>query len=136
MLNSIILQGRFAQELDLRYTQNNTAVLTVNLAVQRSRKDNSGDYPTDFIPCVFWGKTAENVSKFFAKGDMVLVRGRLESRKWQDKNGNNRVSFEVQVDECDFSVNTKREQKRSSPDFQPGRSDFCELPDDDSDVPF
>lgn len=131
MLSNVILQGRLSQDLELRYTPGNTAVMTVNLAVQRSRKDNNGAYPTDFIPCVFWGKTAECVHKFFAKGDMILVHGRLESRKWQDKNGNNRVSHEVQVEGFDFvSAKTSHETKHDQPDT------FTELDDSLEGVPF
>ncbi len=133
MLNNVILQGRLSQDLELRYTPSNTAVMTVNLAVQRSRKDNSGAYPTDFIPCVFWGKEAENVSKFFAKGDMILVHGTLETRRWQDKDGKNRASYEVQVRGFDF-VAAKKETSHETKHEQPDT--FTELDDSSSDVPF
>lgn len=127
MLNTIIIQGRFSAEPELRHTQSNTAVCSATLAVQRSRKDQNGEYVTDFAPCVFWGKTAEHVTAWFHKGDMAIVRGRLESRKWQDKDGNNRVSWEVQAETIDF-CGAKSQPNRES--------DFAELPDDEGDVPF
>lgn len=127
MLNSIIIQGRFKADTELRHTQSNTAVCIATLAVQRSRKDQNGEYMTDWIDVVFWGKTAEHVATWFHKGDMAIVRGRLESRKWQDKNGNNRVSWEVQAESIDF-CGAKSQQKP--------QSDFAELPDDEGDVPF
>lgn len=135
MLNKIILQGRFANDLEIKYTPSNTAVISASLAVQRSRKDASGKYPTDFISCVFWGKTAETVSQFFSKGDQVLVSGRLETRQWQDKNGNKRTSYEVQVESFDFcGAKKETSQKTSVPDYA-GSDDFADL-GDDSDIPF
>ena len=128
MLNCIIIQGRFKGDPELRYTQSNTAVCSTTLAVQRSRKGQDGEYPTDWIDCVFWGKTAEHVNNWFHKGDMAVVRGRLESRDWEDKNGNKRRSWEVQAESIDFCGGGKKEEKKPN-------SDFCE-PDDDGDVPF
>lgn len=128
MLNTIIIQGRFAEEPELRHTASNTPVCSVSLAVQRSRKDQNGEYASDFVSCVFWGKSAEHVTAWFHKGDMAIVRGRLESRKWEDKNGNNRVSWEVQAESIDFCGS--KSQKKP-------QSDFAELPDDDmEEVPF
>lgn len=134
MVNTIIIQGRFKADTELRHTQSNTAVCTATLAVQRSRKDQNGEYMTDWIDVVFWGKTAEHVATLFHKGDMAIVRGRLESRKWQDKNGNNRVSWEVQAESVDF-CGSKSETKQNHIDTQ-NNSDFTELADDDGNVPF
>lgn len=102
MLNKIILQGRFAADIELRSTKSGTSVASATIAVQRSRKDQSGDYPTDWVEVVFWGKTAEFAAQYFRKGDTALVTGRLESRKWEDKNGGKRVSWEVQAESLDF----------------------------------
>lgn len=134
MLNTIIIQGRFKADTELRHTASNTAVCTATLAVQRSRKDQNGEYMTDWIDVVFWGKTAEHVATWFHKGDMAIVRGRLESRKWQDKNGNNRLSWEVQAESIDF-CGSKSETKQNHIDTQ-NNSDFAELADDDGDAPF
>lgn len=128
MLNCIVLQGRFTDDPEIRYTSSNTAVCSVSIAVQRSRKSSDGSYPTDFVPCVFWGKTAEHVKNWFHKGDLAVVRGRLESRDWEDKNGNKRRSWEVQAESIDFCGGGKKEETKTN-------SDFVE-PDDDGDVPF
>lgn len=126
MLNSIVIQGRFKADLELRHTQNNTAVASGTLAVQRSRKDASGEYPTDWIDVVFWGKSAEHASQWFHKGDMAIVRGRLESRDWEDKNGNKRRSWEVQAESIDFCGSRK---EKSTPEAD-------EFTETDDDVPF
>ena len=135
MLNCIVIQGRFAEEPELRHTASNTAICSATLAVQRSRKDQNGEYPADFIPCVFWGKTAEHVSVWFHKGDSAIVRGRMESRKWQDKNGNNRVSWEVQAESIDFCGGKRDSGNNYAPEYDARSAqevdDFTELPDDD-----
>ena len=81
MLNCIIIQGRLKDDVELRYTQSNMAVCSAVLAVQRSRKASNGEYPVDWIDVVFWGKTAEHVHQWFHKGDMAVVRGRLEAKR-------------------------------------------------------
>ena len=130
MLNKIILQGRMKADLELRSTHSGTSVAGSTLAVQRSRKEASGEYPTDWVDVVFWGKTAEHAAQWFHKGDMCIVSGRLESRDWEDKNGNKRRIWEVQVESIDF-CGGKSEGKRQSRE-----DDFTETEDDDSDVPF
>ena len=130
MLNKIILQGRLTKDLELRYTQSNTAVCGGTLAVQRSRKDADGQYQSDFVDIVLWGKLAEHAHTWFHKGDMCIVSGRLESRDWQDKNGNKRRSWEVQCESIDFCGGDSK-SKTKKPE-----SDFAEMPEDDSDVPF
>ena len=132
MLNCIIIQGRFKADPELRYTQSNTAVCSATLAVQRSRKDQSGDYPVDWIDCVFWGKTSEHVKNWFHKGELAVVRGRLESRDWEDKNGNKRRSWEVQAESIDFCGKSDV-QKNKAMDVEP-EGDFYG-PEDDSDCP-
>lgn len=134
MLNCIILQGRLKDAPTLRHTYSNTAVASAVLAVQRSRKNQDGEYPVDWIDVVFWGKTAEHAAKWFGKGDMALVRGRLESRDWEDKQGNRRRSWEVQAESIDFCG---KKQDKAQPDVQPEEDDFTELDEGDADdVPF
>ena len=132
MLNTIIIQGRFKADPELRHTSSNTAVCSATLAVQRSRKDQNGEYMTDWVDVVFWGKTAEHVTAWFHKGDMAIVRGRLESRDWEDKNGNKRRSWEVQAESIDF-CGGKSENKEKP---QEPQNNFQELSDDDGDCPF
>lgn len=132
MLNCIIIQGRLKAAPELRHTQSNTPVASATLAVNRSRKGQNGEYITDWVDVIFWGKTAEHAAQWFNKGDMAIVRGRLESRDWQDKNGNNRRNWEVQAESIDFCGS---KSKNSSPE-NVGADDFQELTEDDGDVPF
>lgn len=98
MLNTISIMGRLTRDPELRYTASSTAVTNFTVAVDR----DFGEKQTDFIECVAWKNTAEFVSKYFHKGSMVVVSGRLNSRKWQDRDGNNRINWEVVADSVYF----------------------------------
>lgn len=102
MLNKIFIMGRLTRDPELRRTQNGTAVTSFTLAVDRDFKNADGTKDTDFIDVVAWRNTAEFVSKYFSKGRMAVVEGRLQSRKWQDRNGQNRISWEVIADNVYF----------------------------------
>ena len=96
MLNHITLMGRLTRDPELRYTQSGTPVASFSLAVDRDfGSRDGGDRQTDFIDIVAWRQTAEFVSKYFAKGRMAVVSGRLQIRDWQDRDGNKRRSAEV-----------------------------------------
>ena len=88
MLNKAILMGRLTRDPELRHTQSNMAVCSFSLAIDRGRKDQNGERQTDFIDCVAWGRQAEFVAQWFTKGSMAIVVGRIQSRRWQDQNGN------------------------------------------------
>lgn len=130
MLNCIIIQGRLAKDVEVRQTNSGTPVASFSLAVQRGRKAPDGDYPTDWVDCVAWSKSAEFASKYFHRGDMMLVRGRLESRDWEDKNGQKRRSWEVQVDSMDFCGS------KSGGNSQPASDGFADIGGSEDDVPF
>ena len=98
MLNKAILMGRLTRDPELRYTQSNIPVVTFSIAVDRNYSNNGGERQTDFIDIVAWRRTAEFVSQWFTKGQMIVVVGSIQSRRWQDKNGNNRTSIEVVAD--------------------------------------
>ena len=103
MLNRIILMGRLTRDPELRHTQTGTAVASFTLAVDRGFKDrNSGERATDFIDVVAWRQTGEFVSRYFTKGRMAVVEGRLQMRDWTDKEGNKRRSAEVVADNVYF----------------------------------
>ena len=103
MLNRIILMGRLARDPELRHTQSGTAVATFTLAVDRDFKDKgTGERQTDWIDCAAWRQTGEFVSRYFAKGRMAVVEGRLQMREWTDKDGNKRRSAEVVADNVYF----------------------------------
>ena len=134
MLNKIVLQGRLTDNLELRHTQSNTAVASGTIAVQRSRKDNNGEYQSDFCSVVLWSKLAEHASTWFHKGDMCIVSGRLESRDWQDKNGNKRTATEIIAEEVLFggSKSTGKAEEKPAESEQGG---FEEV-DGENDLPF
>ena len=103
MLNRIILMGRLTRDPELRHTQSGTAVASFSLAVDRDFKDrNSGERATDFIDVVAWRQTGEFVSRYFTKGRMAVVEGRLQMRDWTDKDGNKRRSAEVVAENVYF----------------------------------
>ena len=132
MLNKGILMGRLTRDPELRHTQSGTAVCSFTLAIDRDRKDANGEKQTDFIDCVAWNKQAEFVAQWFSKGMMAIVVGRIQSRKWQDQNGNSRTAIELHCEEVSFGETKKNRDSNS------GRqnSDFADMPEEDSDVPF
>ena len=95
MLNKIILIGRLARDPELRRTGSGIAVTSFRLACDRDFKSQSGEKETDWIDVVAWRNTAEFVSKYFTKGRLAIVEGRLQTRDWTDKDGNKRVATEV-----------------------------------------
>ena len=103
MLNHIVIMGRLTRDPELRYTQSQTPVASFTVAVDRDFGGrDGGEKQTDFIDCSAWRSTAEFVNKYFHKGSMIVVSGRLQSRKWQDREGNNRVSWEINADNVYF----------------------------------
>ena len=103
MLNRIILMGRLTRDPELRHTQTGTPVASFSLAVDRDFKDKTtGEKSTDFIDIVAWRQTAEFVSRFFTKGRMAVVEGRLQLRDWTDRDGNKRRTAEVIADNVYF----------------------------------
>lgn len=109
MLNHIVIMGRLTRDPELRHTQSGTAVASFTLAVDRDFKDKqTGERATDFIDVVAWRATGEFASKYFTKGRMAVVEGRLQIRDWTDKEGNKRRSAEVIADSVYFG-DSKRE---------------------------
>lgn len=108
MLNHITIMGRLTRDPELRRTGNGTAVASFTIACDRDYAPQGQDKETDFIECVAWRQTGEFVSKYFTKGRMIVVDGRLQIRKYTDKNGNNRTVAEILADHCYFG-DSKRE---------------------------
>lgn len=102
MLNHIVIMGRLVRDPELRTTQSGVNVASFTVAVDRDYSGQGQEKQTDFIDCVAWRGTGEFVSKYFSKGRMIVVSGRLQSRKWQDNHGNNRTSWEINADSCYF----------------------------------
>ena len=107
MLNKIVVMGRLTRDPELRRTQSGLSVTSFSVACDRDFKSQSGEKETDFIDIVAWRTTAEFVCKYFAKGRMAVVEGRLQIRDWQDNNGNKRRSAEVVADNVYFGDSTR-----------------------------
>lgn len=115
MLNHIIIMGRLTRDPELRRTGSGTAVASFTLAVDRDFSGKDGnEKETDFIDCVAWRQTGEFVSKYFAKGRMACVSGRLQIRNWTDKDGNKRRNAEVIADNVYFADSKSAAENVSS----------------------
>lgn len=102
-MNKIILIGRLTKEPELKACNSGTEVCNFAIAVDRRMKDANGEKLTDFIDCTAWGKTGVFVNTYFHKGDGIAIEGRMESRKWQDKDGSNRISWGATCDNVEFA---------------------------------
>ena len=159
MLNRIVLMGRLTREPELRTTTSGTNVTSFTLAVERDFVRVGEDRQSDFIDIVAWEKRADFVNKYFRKGQLVAVEGRLQTRKWEDKEGNKRTAFEVIADGCHFAERRQDSGHGSPPHPAYGAapspapasapkqdeapplnlnapSTFAELDDDDGELPF
>ena len=113
MLNHITIMGRLTKDPELRKTQSGVSVVSFTVAVDRDFK-NGDEKVTDFIDCTAWRGTADFISKYFGKGRMIVVDGSLNSRKWQDNDGNNRVSWEVQAQNVYFADSKRNDDGQQS----------------------
>ena len=159
MLNHIVLMGRLTRDPELRRTASGVAVASFTLAVDRDFSPKEGEKETDFIDCVAWRQTGEFVSKYFSKGRMAVVSGRLQIRGWTDKDGNKRRTAEVVADNVYFADSKKEASSDNSASNGGGYgggyggypvpnenaygggypapgSDFATLDDDDAQLPF
>ena len=158
MLNHIVIMGRLTRDPELRYTQSNTPVAGFTVAVDRDFGGrDGGERQTDFIDCTAWRQTGEFVSKYFRKGSMIVVSGRLQSRKWEDRDGNKRTNWEINVDNVYFgesrrdsnagdnsyssrSADSYSGQTYAAPSRNPAPASqsggFEDLGDDDGELPF
>lgn len=149
MLNRVVLMGRLAADPELRVTPNNVAVATFTLAVGRTYVSKGGDRQTDWIDIVAWRQTAEFISKYFKKGQLMAVEGSLQTRTYEDKNGNKRKVVEIVADNAFFcegrqSASASDNSDFSNPlvgsvpnSFESGElDDFEEISSDDKALPF
>ena len=142
MINKVVLIGRLTAQPELKKTANGVSICSFSIAVQRNYKSADGSYGTDFINVVTWRNTAEFVCKFFMNGQLIGIVGSLQSRNYEDKNGNKRTAIEVIADEAQFveskreSANTAAEpQTFTAPPVAGGNEvEFEEVEDDD--LPF
>ncbi len=125
-MNNITLMGRICKDPELKYTQTQIPVTTFTLAVDREYGD-----ATDFIPCVAWRQTAEFICKYFRKGSLIALRGTVQSRDYEDRNGNKRTIIEIVADRVYFTGEKREENKPATPN-----DDFEEITADEDVLPF
>lgn len=139
MLNKVFIMGRLARNPELRRTQSGIAVASFTLAVDRDFKDKaSGERQTDWIDCTAWRQAGEFVSRYFTKGRMAVVEGRLQITDWTDKDGNKRRKTEVVVEQIYFGDSKPAGQSSAPPQNYgaPPAQEYTELDDDDGELPF
>lgn len=144
MLNKTMLMGRLTKDPELRATNSGTSVTSFSLAVESDFKNPQGEKSTDFIDCLAWRNTAEFISKFFSKGRMMVVVGRLATETWTDKAEKTHKKTLVVVENAYFGDSKKEESGNAyqgyMPPFAPGNApqqgNFTEPPDSDDDLPF
>lgn len=152
MLNLVCLMGRLTADPELKHTPNGVAVVTVTIAVERSFTKQGEEKKTDFIDIVAWRNTAEFISKFFSKGRMLVVQGRIETRTYEDKEGKKRKAFEIVADQCFFGDSKSQQQggnggytqqyqpdvpaPAQAPSFAQGDDESFAVVTDNEDLPF
>ena len=137
MTNLVVLQGRLTADPELKTTPNGLSVTSFSIAVDRNYQ-NTSERQADFINIVAWRQTAEFITKYFNKGKMIIIEGALQTRKYQDKNGNNRTVLEVVANQVQFAGDReKTSQSENTGSFSANETDFEDLGEvNDDDLPF
>ena len=159
-MNVVCLLGRLTADVELKKTGSGISVTSFSLAVSRGYKNEDGSYQTDFINCVAWRGTAEFISRYFRKGQMIGLSGAIQTRQYQDKGGDSRTAFEVVVSNACFAGSKAdsradqdkgyRQRQYGRPDIAPSQQSFIParaprwespagfepIPDTDGDLPF
>lgn len=133
MINKVILMGRLTRDPEMRHTNSGTPVTTFSIAIDNGYGDNKR---TDFVNCLAWNKTAEFVTKYFAKGKMIIVIGRISTRSWETQDGKRAYATEVVANEVNFGETKSSQQTATQPPMQDDDDDFTPLDEEDDDLPF
>ena len=136
MLNSVCLMGRLVADPELRQTPSGVSVCSFRIAVDRTYQPKGQEKQTDFINIVTWRSTAEFVSRYFRKGQLVAVQGSIQTSQYTDRDGNKRTSYKVVAHSVYFGDSRREESDSREPDYAPPPQDFTELADDDGELPF
>jgi single-strand DNA-binding protein len=134
-MNIIAIKGRLVRDPECRKTPNDITTCKITVAVDRAYS-SGGEKQTDFFDCVFWRQGAEFVSKYFSKGKEIIVQGEMQSRKWTDKEGNNRISWEIQNAHAEFCGGKGETSPATYEAPASPASDFAMLNDTDLQLPF
>ena len=132
MLNLFVMTGRITADLELKKTASGVSVTTFSIANQRNFKNADNERETDFYNVVAWRGTAEHIAKYFKKGSLITIEGHLQTRRYQDKNGNNRTAFELVADNAHFGDSNKGSNNNSEDE---GFTDVTDDFPDDLDFP-
>lgn len=136
MINMVVLMGRLTFEPELKFTPNGVQVIRFQVACDRKYQSESQNRQADFIDCVAWRQTAEFIGKYFHKGSMIAVEGKIQTSSYTDKNGNQRKQVEVLANNVSFCGSKSETSGAAGSQAEPNNSsDFDEIPDDD-DLPF
>ena len=133
MINKVILMGRLTRDPEMRHTNSGTPVTTFSIAIDNGYGDNKR---TDFVNCLAWNKTAEFVTKYFTKGKMIIVIGRITTRSWETQDGKRAYATEVVAQEVNFGESKSSQQTATQPPMQDDDDDFTPLDEEDDDLPF
>ena len=138
MINKVILMGRLTRDPEMRHTNSGTPVTTFSIAIDNGYGDNKR---TDFVNCIAWNKTAEFVTKYFTKGKMIIVIGRITTRSWETQDGKRAYATEVVANEVSFgesktSPQLNTPQTAAQPPTQDDDDDFTPLDEEDDDLPW
>lgn len=139
MLNNVVLMGRLTADPELKQTQNGVAVLSFSLAVDRDYTQQGQERQADFINIVAWRQTAEFICKYFAKGQMIALKGSIQTRSYEDRQGNKRTAFEVVADKVYFCGSKEESNNKKPNPNNSGFDDFDgfeEIGTNDDDLPF
>jgi single-strand DNA-binding protein len=153
MLNVVAIMGRLVADPTLRQTQTGKNVASFRIACDRSRRDANGQSQADFIDIVAWDRSADFVCKYFQKGSLIVVDGRLQTRNYQDKNGNNRTAYEIVANNINFAGSKSSNggangaampstgashpaAMEAAPSYSAGSNDDFAVIDDSEDLPF
>ena len=117
MINSVVIIGRLTRDIEVRYTEDNKAIGNITIAVRRSFKNANEEYESDFINCVLFREIAERVKEYTHKGDLIAVRGRIQTRNYEDKEGNKKHITEVVAEKISF-LSIKKDGKESKEEIK------------------
>ena len=135
-INSVVLMGRITRSLELKKTQSGKSVVQFSIAVDRKYQKQGEERITDFFNLVAWGSTAEFITKWFDKGDMIAVTGEIQSRNYEDKNGNKHTAVEILVDTVSFCGSKAEKTQKNNASQVPLMPSNIGVDEDDDELPF
>lgn len=134
-MNKVIIQGRLTKDVEMRQ-KDNYVIALFTLAVDRKYARQGEERQTDFFNIVAYGKTAEFINKYFSKGQLVLISGRIENRTWEDKDGNKRITTEIICEETYFAEGRRKQENETNDSSQSNELENVQIDSSDDDLPF